>query len=251
MQYTVPMPAEGHTGCECDQWDQKDFCLPSAQESKVNKMSLVLGAAALLYKSLTSCDLSLFGYNTLLDDSNQPPVADAYITDLAEIFIRHNVEKVFGIHLIHGHFKIPKGTVMLGTNFESPSLQWTKVTDIDKIDPSRVHGHIFALAEDDLCACELQGGRPLPDLSGIGPEVLDGFINYIVKNNLTSLIGLQVLGWSDSSMSELILDHGAVMLGSTYVKNIKNTAPTLITGWKFEMTGGRLRVCSANQTMRL
>lgn len=49
MQYTVPMPAEGHTGCECDQWDQKDFCLPSAQESKVNKMSLVLGAAALLY----------------------------------------------------------------------------------------------------------------------------------------------------------------------------------------------------------
>ncbi|EDN11234.1 predicted protein [Histoplasma mississippiense (nom. inval.)] len=268
MQYTVPMPAEGHTGCECDQWDQKDFCLPSAQESKVNKMSLVLGAAALLenkeYNTTKfqncrsrpvdrSCSITgnnwnsgILGllhfdvferYNTLLDDSNQPPVADAYITDLAEIFIRHNVEKVFGIHLIHGHFKIPKGTVMLGTNFESPSLQWTKVTDIDKIDPSRVHGHIFALAEDDLCACELQGGRPLPDLSGIGPEVLDGFINYIVKNNLTSLIGLQVLGWSDSSMSELILDHGAVMLGSTYVKNIKNTAPTLITGWKFEMTG--------------
>lgn len=188
--------------------------------------------------------LTPYRYNTLLDDSNQPPVADAYITDLAEIFIRHNVEKVFGIHLIHGHFKIPKGTVMLGTNFESPSLRWTKVTDIDKIDPSRVHGHIFALAEDGLCAYELQDG-PLPDLSGVGPEFLDEFINYIVKNNLASLIGLQVLGCSDSSMSELILDHGTVMLESTYVKN---TVPTRITGWKFEMTGGRPRVCSANET---
>lgn len=188
--------------------------------------------------------LTPYRYNTLLDDSDQPPVADEYITDLAEIFVRHNADKVLGIHLIHGHFKIPRSTVMLGTNFESPSLRWTKVTDIDKIDPSRVHGHIFALTKDGLCAYELQDG-PLPDLSGVGPGFLDEFINYIVKNNLTSLIGLQVLGCSDDSMSELILDQGTVMLDSTYVKN---TVPTRITGWRFEATGGRPRVCSANET---
>ncbi|KAJ5291518.1 hypothetical protein N7478_000769 [Penicillium angulare] len=183
-------------------------------------------------------------YNTLLDDSDQPPVADECITDLAEIFVRHNAEKVLGIHLIHGHFKIPKSTVMLGTNFESPPLRWTKVTDIDNIDPSCVHGHIFALTKDGLCAYELQDG-PLPDLSGVGPRFLDEFIIYIVKNDLTSLIGLQVLGCGNYSMSELILDKGTVMLESTYVKN---TVPTRITGWKFEATDGRPRVCSASET---
>ncbi|CAI7626068.1 unnamed protein product [Penicillium pancosmium] len=183
-------------------------------------------------------------YNTLLDDSDQPPVADEHITNLAEIFVRHNAQNVLGIHLIHGHFKIPESTVMLGTNFESPSLRWTKVTDIDKIDHSRVHGHIYALTKDGLCAYELQDG-PLPDLSGVGPGFLDEFIDYIVKNNLASLIGLQVLGCLDDSMSELILDQGTVMLESTYVKN---TLPTRITGWKFEATDGRPRVCSANET---
>lgn len=46
-------------------------------------------------------------------------------------------------------------------------------------------------------------------------------------------------------MSELILDQGTVMLESTYVKN---TLLTRDTGWKFEATDGRPRVCSANET---
>jgi hypothetical protein len=74
---------------------------------------------------------------------------------------------------------------------------------------------------------------------------VDEFINYIVKNNLTSLIGLQVLGGGDGSMSELILDQGPVMLDSS---GVKNTVPTRITGWKFESAHGNPRVCTANET---
>ncbi|KAF3480213.1 uncharacterized protein GIQ15_05560 [Arthroderma uncinatum] len=182
-------------------------------------------------------------YNTLLDDSEQPPIADKHIANLAEIFVRNDAEKVFGIHLIHGHFKIPQGTVILGTNFKDPSLRWARVTSIDKVDPLRVHGHIFALTKDGLCAYELQDG-PLPDLSGVRPQFLDSFINYLVKNDLTSVIGLQVLGCSNCSMSELILDQGTVMLDSSCVKN-----PVLsrITGWKFEEVGGIPRACKPKE----
>ncbi|EFY92562.1 hypothetical protein J3459_015275 [Metarhizium acridum] len=172
-------------------------------------------------------------YNTLLDDSDQPPVSEEHITDLAQMFVRHNADKVLGIHLIHGHFKIPKNTVMLGSNFENPSLRWTKVTDIDEIDPSRVHGHILALYQGGLCAYELQDG-PLPDLSGVGPGFLDEFINYIIKKNLTSLIGLQILGCSDGSMSELILDQATVMVESTFAKN---TVPTRMMYHWLEIRG--------------
>ncbi|GAD95432.1 hypothetical protein ACLA_054900 [Paecilomyces variotii No. 5] len=167
-------------------------------------------------------------YNELLDGSNQPPVADEHIMNLAEMFTRHNAHKVLGIHLIHGHFKIPHCKVMLRTNFENPSLRWTKVTDIEKVDPSNIHRHIFGLTKDGLCAYELQDG-PLPHLSDVEPLFLDEFINYISKNNLASLIGLQ----------------GTVMLDSSYVKN---TVPTRITGWRFETAHGNPRVCTANET---
>ncbi|KAJ5989710.1 hypothetical protein N7481_004920 [Penicillium waksmanii] len=136
--------------------------------------TLIVGRSVLpeLETALEIQDFYLSGalYNTLLDDSDQPRVADEHIKNLAEIFVRHNAQNVLGIYLIYGYFKIPESTVMLGTNFESPSLRWTKVTDIDKINHSR--------------------DGPLPDLSGVGPGFLDEFIDYIVKNNLASLIGL-------------------------------------------------------------
>lgn len=183
-------------------------------------------------------------YNELLDDADQPAVADEHIENLAEMFVRHKADKFLGIHLIHGHFKIPKNTVMLGTNFENSSLRWTRITNVSGIDPSRVHGHIFALTQDGLCAYELQDG-PLPDLSSIGPGFLDEFLAYILNNNLTSLIGLQVLGCGDGSLEELILDEGTVMVDSL---SVKNTVPTRITGWKFETFDGNPRVCASNET---
>ncbi|PYH97126.1 hypothetical protein BO71DRAFT_144867 [Aspergillus ellipticus CBS 707.79] len=133
---------------------------------------------------------------------------------------------------------------MLGTNFENPSLRWTKVTEIDSIDLASVHGHIFALTKDGLRPYERQDG-PLAGLSGVGPGFLDEFISYIVKNNLASIIGLQVLRCGDDSMSELILDQATVMLDSSCVKN---AVPTRITGWKFESVNGNPRVCAANET---
>lgn len=165
-------------------------------------------------------------YNGLLGDCDQPPVADEHIANLAALFVRHNAEKVLGIHLVHGHFKIPEGTVMLGTNFKNPTLRWANVTEIENINPSTVHGHIFIFTEDGLHAYEFQQGPP-PDLSGVGQGFLSDFVNYIVRNNLTNLIGLQVLGYCNDSMSELILDQGTVMLDSSIVKN---TVPTRTTG---------------------
>ncbi|KAI0859345.1 hypothetical protein F4860DRAFT_526344 [Xylaria cubensis] len=183
-------------------------------------------------------------YNKLPDDCDQPAVLDKHINNLAALFTRHNADSVFGIHLVHGHFQIPAGTVMLGTNFEDLKLRWTKATEIEKIDTASIHGHIFVLTENGLCAYELQEG-PLPDLSGVGHGFLTDFVNYIVQNNLTNLIGLQVLGCSDGSMSELLLDLGTVMLDSSVVKN---TLPTRTTGWSFDSVNGTPRVRQSNET---
>ncbi|KJZ75907.1 hypothetical protein HIM_04731 [Hirsutella minnesotensis 3608] len=118
-----------------------------------------------------------------------------------------------------------------------------RVTPIE-IDYSLVHGHVFAVDTDGLCAYEYQES-PLPDLSNIDSSFLDDFINYLSCHNITDLIGLQVLGQcNDQSMSELILDHGTVMVDSAVVKGC---VPTRITGWKFEVVDGNPRVCQSNE----
>jgi hypothetical protein len=122
--------------------------------------------------------LTITSYNGLLDDAEQPPVSEEHIQKLAALFVRHNAHKTLGVHLIHGHFKTPENTVMLGSNFENPSGRWTKVTEIDAVELSTVHGHIFVLTSDGFIVYEYQDG-PMPDLSSIRKEFFADFIDYL------------------------------------------------------------------------
>ncbi|KAK0610656.1 hypothetical protein B0T17DRAFT_500526, partial [Bombardia bombarda] len=149
-----------------------------------------------------------------------------------------------GVHLIHGYFKIPENTVMLGTNFEEPRGRWAKITHIETIDATTIHGHIFVVGKDGLCAYEYQNG-PVPDLSRIHESFLLDFVDYLVANDLTGLLGLQVLSeCGDQSMSELILDDGTVMLDSSVVKGCE---PYRTTGWQFEVEHGSPLVCTKDE----
>ncbi|KAK3375783.1 hypothetical protein B0T24DRAFT_718300 [Lasiosphaeria ovina] len=186
-------------------------------------------------------------YNTLKDNEAQPDITDKHIQNLAALFVRHNAEKVFGVHLIHGHFQIPEGTVIVGTNFQNPDMRWSKTTEPNKLEASSIHEHIFVLTDSGFRAYEFQDG-PLPGLTAVGQNFLAEFSRYILANNLAGLIGLQVLGHegcSNRSMSELILDDSTIMLDTSLVKNCQ---PTRVTGWTFESSNGQPRVCQPNKT---
>jgi hypothetical protein len=81
----------------------------------------------------------------------------------------------------------------MGSNFENPSGRWTKVTEIYAVNLTIVHGHIFVLTSDGSIAYEYQDG-PMPDLSSVRKEFFADFIDYLITNDLTNLLGLQVRG---------------------------------------------------------
>ncbi|KAK0703090.1 hypothetical protein B0T26DRAFT_744198 [Lasiosphaeria miniovina] len=68
-----------------------------------------------------------FRYNGLPDDSRQPEIFEAHIRDLAALFVRNHAQGIFGIHLAHAHFAIPKNTILLGANHDIPRCRWEKV----------------------------------------------------------------------------------------------------------------------------
>ncbi|EPE04349.1 hypothetical protein F503_01353 [Ophiostoma piceae UAMH 11346] len=81
---------------------------------------------------------------------------------------------------------------MVGTNFQNSDMRWTKTTDLDTLDTSLIHGHIFILAESSFHAYEFQDGA-LPDLNHVGQDFLADFSLYLTDNNLADVIGLRVL----------------------------------------------------------
>ncbi|EJT79321.1 hypothetical protein GGTG_04406 [Gaeumannomyces tritici R3-111a-1] len=135
--------------------------------------------------------------------------------NLAALFAHQNAEKAFGIHLIHGHFQIPEGSVMVGTNFEDPAMRWAKITDIATLDASSLHGHIFVLTESGYRAGVEHDGA-------------------VIEDQLNNL----------ATTALLILDNGTIMLDSI----VKNTTVSCITGWTFQASHKGLRACNGGES---
>ncbi|KAH8587344.1 hypothetical protein B0O99DRAFT_526974 [Bisporella sp. PMI_857] len=199
-----------------------------------------------LNKALKAQDLEESNkiYNKLPQDSQQPEILQSHIYNLAVMIVRNHAERVFGIHLVHGHSGTLSNTVLLGANYDKPYCRWAKSTVIRAVDLSSVHGHIFILTGHGFHPYEYQTG-PLPDLSGIDNAFLPELAEYLTTNKLSKLVGLQVIDPHPTCMLELILPQGTIMLDSSV---LKGCVPTRQTGWKFESKDGEPRVCQANES---
>jgi hypothetical protein len=133
---------------------------------------------------------------------------------------------------------------MLGVNYENPYCRWARVTKISTVNLSNVHGHIFVLTDHGFHPYEYQTG-PMPDLSRVDKAFLPELTDYLNRNNLAKLIGLQVVDDNPAQLLEFILPQATVMLDES---NLIGCTPTRQTGWKFRYENGEPRACKANES---
>ncbi len=124
-----------------------------------------------------------------------------------------------------------------------PRCRWAKACTIQTVDLSKVHGHIFVLTDHGFHPYEYQTG-PVPDLSRVNSNFLSELANFLDKNNLAMLVGLQVIASYPSNMLELVLPQGTIMLDALKLNGCVSTRQT---GWKFGVENGEPRVCQANE----
>ncbi|KAF3398198.1 hypothetical protein F1880_005616 [Penicillium rolfsii] len=176
-------------------------------------------------------------YNLLPDDGDQPQVQKIHLQELAGLFARFNVQKIFGLHLIHGHLQIEEDKIMLGTSLKSVRGCWTQPTSIADINPAEIHGHIFKLtAGGEMQAYEYRQG-PTASLDDVDPVFFQELVRYLQTHHLVDLLGLQVLtNDAPAMMSEFVLvNNGTVMLDERDVK--ERGTPFRITGFFLEKPG--------------
>lgn len=147
----------------------------------------------------------------LPDDSQQPEILESHIHNLAALFVRNRADGILGVHLAHAHFAIPENTAILGFNHSKPHCRWARTTAIQTMNLSNVQGHIFVLTDHGFHPYDYQTG-PIPCLSGINSALLPELADYLNTNNLSTLLGLQIIDQNPAQMLELILSQGTVML---------------------------------------
>lgn len=190
-------------------------------------------------------------YNCLVNDHEQPYVSLHDLELLAQLFLRYNAQAIFGLHLVHGHFRIPSDTVMLGSMFTGHSSgYWTKPIPYDKIHAKDVHGHIYTIsAENDLLAYEYREGTAPDNIAKIDAAFFHEFTKYLGSNKLGGVLGLEVLEdrlSSQSQMLEFVLaDQGTVMLKK---EDATNAHIYRVTGWSFARSADGTVSIKGNET---
>jgi 6-pyruvoyl-tetrahydropterin synthase len=161
-------------------------------------------------------------------------VQKIHLQELANLFTRFKVQRIFGLHLIHGHFQIEENKIMLGTSLKSVRGCWTQPTSIADVNPAEIHGHIFKLtASGEIQAYEYRQG-PTASLDDVDPVFFQELVRYLQAHHLVDLLGLQVLtNGVRPTMSEFVVaDNGTVMLDERDVK--ARGTPFRITGFFLE-----------------
>ncbi|KAK7906351.1 hypothetical protein PG985_016357 [Apiospora marii] len=174
-------------------------------------------------------------YNGLPSDGDQPNIEE-HMNGLAELFVKYQADKVFGIHLAHGHFAIKDHTVLVGKKPPGGG-RWTVPTAIDS-DPTNIHGHVFILTNTGFHPYEYQVGC-LPDLASVDLKFLPALANFIDRNGLRNVVALEVLDDPHTDMTEIVFSNTTVVINSSPLQGFTTLRQT---GWVFTAENGNARV---------
>lgn len=175
-------------------------------------------------------------YNNLKDDSGQPEVTADQLQSLAALFIRHNAQDVFGLHLVHGHFRIDEDMIMLGVGLGTGSPgYWTKPTKYANVDKDSIHGHIYVLSsENHFIAYEYREEPSADKWKQVHPSFFSELALHLVTKDLAGVLGLQVLdrpAVSSERMLEFILGGEATAM--LREQDVNHGGIYRVTGWSF------------------
>ncbi|RKK10831.1 hypothetical protein BFJ65_g14826 [Fusarium oxysporum f. sp. cepae] len=156
-----------------------------------------------------------------------------HLPQLRLLFQKFGVVNLFGVHVPHRHFTVPDRFHLVGqTEARDESLYLTRLMD-DTFNPSEVCGRKFVYdPQRGWCPHEFHYG-PMPDIRNVDPEFFLRFTEYLVTNELTSILGLMYLPQELLlyDMIEFVLSNCALLL--VQAASTRITDDRVTTSWNF------------------
>ncbi|KAI5459029.1 hypothetical protein BGZ63DRAFT_455875 [Mariannaea sp. PMI_226] len=151
-------------------------------------------------------------YNQLPEPEDQPQLSDHNLQALGEIIVKHNAQHVFGIHILYSHFPAPEGTVWHGEIIQlpCPPLPYiTQTVSAKNLAERQIRGYVFQVVDGVFVPCQFHGGKVPSEATGVGPGFFIDMAEFIHNNNLSRLVGLQLLD-SEKPMVEFLVSANGI-----------------------------------------
>ncbi|KPM41997.1 hypothetical protein AK830_g4581 [Neonectria ditissima] len=188
--------------------------------------------------------------NDLPQPEDQPEISDTTLKNLGELFVRHDVHEIFGIHLLHAHFHVPEGNVLYGIQAQvsgNSESCWTKPVPVDELAAKPMHGHVFHLQPNGaFVPYEFQEGEVPYNAVQAPKAFFRELAEFLHFNNLAGLVALQLLdGPRDRTNTELLVGPQSTLMMDT--KDVFGLDPVQITtGWFFQVGEDGIISCKSS-----
>lgn len=143
---------------------------------------------------------------------------------------------MFGIHLVHRHGSIPLDTIMVGSKVPELHGIWTKPTNVDDADLTKLRGHIFYVVNGALIPYELREGS-FVNIKNVNQAFFNEFAEYIKSHRLENVLGLQVCSEGFGGVEFELEDSNGLVTTIMFPRSEANYGKIIqTTGWYFGMS---------------
>ncbi|PVH70790.1 hypothetical protein DL98DRAFT_504276 [Cadophora sp. DSE1049] len=186
-------------------------------------------------------------YNSIKSFEEQQTITSSHLGAIAEIYVRARMHHSYGAGILHRHFALRKGDVMVHTRCEN-DVDLCTAENLENLDRHSLRPHSFLLnSKGRFQAYEYDTGlghlRPLPDTA-----FLHQLRDFLVENQLTSLVAILAEDNRQDSVEFLLPDRQGMICVPRQDSDggSDGVGPSVITGWKFFESDGRIE-CRARR----
>jgi hypothetical protein len=152
------------------------------------------------------------------------------IAAFADVFERHKVQDRFGIHLLHRHFLLPDGNIMLKSPPSDPDISLTQTTPLSSVDVNSIRGALYLLNKSEkFQAYEFEHGEPVD----IPTAFLEAFSAALIKFGLTEVVALDIGGGQENRTFPKALEYTVGDTATITVEARDNVESHRVTGLTF------------------
>lgn len=179
-------------------------------------------------------------HNNLPPETSLPINEKKHINHILEMIRECNAANEFGVIALHQHKTLLPDHSFVGhiEKLNKSYCYWIRDLANERINLDKVYGSKFAYVEGEgLYPFEFCQGQ-MPDLSGVDKALFQQIGQYLVKNNLTSRLGLGLLRpeLSKNKMTEFPRYRGMVQVPTKLL--LPKDLETVETEWHWDSATG-------------
>lgn len=162
---------------------------------------------------------------------------EKHLECLRQLIERSNAQDLFGVLLLHKHFKLQYGYHLAGNFGDVYGLRyyWTRTVADKTSDSTKLCGRKFMFIPGrGLRPYEFHQGI-LPNLHQVDPSFYSEFNNYLVEQNLTSIMGLEYIvpELSEIGMTEFVSPSSGLQILVQTTLPVLHQLLLVATGWRW------------------